>query len=246
MLFSDSVQATSSVPGEGLIEFQGTYPRQVIDPEHPGESADPGGSPYTTGDLRIDYVPKFEFWKVKRVKTDQVYYGNAQLFHGNTGVRGNYIQLSDYRATGGGWTLQVRQETQFRNEGTINKELKGAVISLDKSWANSTSSSTAPLVSKEVIQMNRIGETYNLAEAKKGTGEGTWAIIFGATNDNSQKMKNTLVPKLDSKGNPVVDSNFENKPIYENTALSLSIPGATKKDLVTYQTVITWILSELP
>ncbi|MEI5994478.1 WxL domain-containing protein [Candidatus Enterococcus mansonii] len=245
--FAPTAIGESNVSGNGTINFEGEYAQEVRDPEHPETILNPGDSPKTSGDLRIDFVPQFNFGSNKISDKDEKYYGNAQLFHDKTGARGNFIQISDYRGTGSGWILQVRQETQFRNDTTTNKELNGAVISLDQSWANSTRSEMeAPIVSKDVIRINNIGETYNLAEASQGKGQGTWSINFGASIENDKGRKDTLSPKMDTHGKPMLDPAFENKPIYQNEALTLSIPGATKKDPVNYQTVITWILSELP
>ncbi|WP_375270020.1 WxL domain-containing protein [Enterococcus sp. DIV0212c] len=243
-----SVNAEPRSPSEsGKIKFNGEYPKGVVDPEHPDKEVNPGPSPTTEGSLRFDFVPQLNFWSNVISEKDQVYYANAQLFLDGTGARGNFVQLSDYREKGSGWSLQVRQETQLTNESAQNKELKGSVISLDQSWTNSiNSASYAPNVSKEVIHINNIGETYDLAQAKPGTGEGTWSIIFGASIDNGQGRKDTLSPRIDQHGQPFLDPGFNNQPIYQNNAVSLSIPGKTKKDPVHYQTMLTWILSELP
>lgn len=231
----------------GLIKFSGEHPKGVVDPEHPDKGVNPGPSPSTDGTLRFDFVPQLNFWNNVISEKDQVYQANAQLFLDGTGARGNFVQLSDYREKGSGWSLQIRQETQLTNKSTQNKELKGAVISFDQSWTNSINSATyAPNVSKEVIHINNIGETYDLAQAKPGTGEGTWSIIFGASIDNGQGKKDTLSPRIDQHGQPFLDSDFNNQPIYQNSAVSLFIPGKTKKDPVHYQAMLTWILSELP
>lgn len=243
-----SVNAESLGHSEnGKIKFSGEHPQGIVDPEHPDNEGNPGTSPSTEGALRFDFVPQLNFWHNEISEKDQVYYANAQLFLDGTGARGNFVQLSDYREKGGGWTLQVRQENQLSNAATVNKELKGAVISFDQSWTNSLNSAAyAPTVSKEVIHINNIGETYDLAQAKPGTGEGTWSIIFGASIDNDQGRKDTLSPRINQQGQPFVDPTFNNQPIYQNSAVSLSIPGKTKKDPVHYQTMLTWILSELP
>lgn len=241
-------QAETSSGGSGSVEFiDGEYPTDVFDPENPGTIVDPGESPSTNGALRIDFVPQLNFWANEISEEDQTYNANAQLFHSDTGARGNFVQVSDHRSTKGGWLLQVRQQTQFENEQTKNSKLNGAVISFDRSWANSTwSTQYAPVVSKEIINIHNIGETYNLAQAEPGTGMGTWAIEFGASIENTQGQKDTLIPRLDEKDQPILDPTFGNKPIYQNTAVTLSVPGKTKTDPVHYQTVLTWILSELP
>lgn len=239
---------TSIQTGGGHIEFTGeTGDGLVKDPENPGTTVDPGDSPKTTGPLRIEFVPTLNFHANRITKKDAVYPVNAQLFHDGTSARGNFIQISDYRGEAKGWTLQLRQETQFQNTSTANRQLDGAVLSFDKSWVNSTQpDNLAPTVSKEVIRLDNIGDTYNLAEATEGTGSGTWAISFGASAENPKGVTNTLTPKVDTTGEAVLDENFGNQQIYENSAITLSIPGATKIDPVTYSTVLTWILAELP
>ena len=244
---AETAQAESSVSKDGTVIFTGEYSKDVQDPEKPGTVIDPGGSPSTDGLLRIEFVPQLNFSQNAISTEDQTYQANAQLFLSDTGPRGNFIQVSDYRGTGAGWTLQLRQETQFKNETAVNKELNGAVLSFDKSWTNSTrDSSEAPIVSKETIRIDNIGQTYQLAEAKKGTGQSTWLIEFGASIENTNGQENTLSPRLDLAGNPVTDADYNNQPIYQNSAVTLFVPGKTVKEPVHYQTVLTWILSELP
>ncbi|WP_086350802.1 WxL domain-containing protein [Candidatus Enterococcus clewellii] len=239
--------ADPNVTNNGVVEFEGGYGKDVQDPEKPGNVVDPGPSPSTDGPLRIEFVPQLGFGQNKITKGDRLYEANAQLFFGDTGPRGNFIQVSDYRGTRGGWTLQVRQTAQFENPNTLNNQLKGAVISFDKSWVNSTwDLSKAPSVSKDIIQLDNIGDTYTLAEAAQGKGEGTWLIEFGASEENTNGQANTLSPSLTPSGEQIVDPAFENKPVYKNSAVTLSIPEATKIDPVPYTTVLTWILSELP
>ncbi|MBL1227087.1 WxL domain-containing protein [Enterococcus sp. BWR-S5] len=237
-------EATSEA-GTGMIEFEVEDKQQVYDPENPGNVADPGDSPKTEGSLRIDFVPQFQFGTNKAVSEDAVYSAYAQLFKDNTSARGNFVQVSDYRPEGSGWELSVKQEDQFINPN--GRKLDGAMISLDHSWTSSVNGySTAPTVKKDVINMS-VGESQILATAVKGTGEGTWAINFGASAANSAGQQDTLTPLLDKNGTPVLDSSYGNKPIYLNSAVNLNIPGRTEKQAgTTYKTVITWTLSELP
>ncbi|OJG99293.1 hypothetical protein RV18_GL001361 [Enterococcus termitis] len=241
--------AEHSITGGGHIGFEGEDNGRegIQDPENPSNIVDPGSSPSTTGKLRIDFVPKLNFSLNKISKENAKYPVNAQLFHDATGARGNFVQVTDSRDSAYGWQLQLRQETQFQNPDTANSQLNGAVLSFDISWANSTEDkSLAPLVSKEVIQLNNIGETYNLANANSGKGNGTWSISFGASADNPMGLENTLNPKLNAAGEPMLDSNYENKQIHENSAIKLAVPGSTEKDPVPYSTVLTWVLAELP
>ncbi|MEI5990141.1 WxL domain-containing protein [Enterococcus crotali] len=248
---NQKVFAEADKGGPGHISFTGDSdggdkggPK---DPENPGTSVDPGPSPSTTGDLRIDFVPQLNF-SANRISDKAMSLPvNAQLFHDDTTARGNFVQITDERSEALGWTLQLRQEMQFQNMDTANNELKGAFLSFDKSWANSVSNlDKAPVVSKEIIEVNNIGETHTLAKAKSGNGLGTWSISFGASENNPLQLENTLTPRVDEKGEPVLNADFGNQQVYQNNAITLNIPTATKIDAVEYTTVITWILSELP
>ncbi|WP_086348861.1 WxL domain-containing protein [Candidatus Enterococcus clewellii] len=239
----------STATGNGHVSFFGDYTEVgIIDPEHPETDADPGESPSTTGDLRIDFVPQLNFTGENKISDkDSVYPANAQLFHDETEARGNFIQISDYRGAALGWALQLRQETQFQNTQTANSQLDGAVLSFDKSWTSSRQTGmAAPIVSKEVIQLSSIGETYTLAEANPGAGIGTWAISFGASSDNPAGLEGTLSPRAKRDGSDLLDEAYGNKQVHANSAVTLSVPGGTKKDSVAYTTVLTWLLAELP
>lgn len=239
----------STANGNGHVNFTGDYSDVgVIDPEHPDVNTDPGESPSTTGNLRIDFVPQLNFTGENKISDkDTIYPVNAQLFHDETSARGNFVQVSDYRGAALGWSLQLRQETQFQNSQTANSQLDGAVLSFDKSWTSSRQTGmAAPTVSKEVIQLSNIGETYTLAEAKPGAGIGTWAISFGASSDNPVGLEGTLSPRTMRDGSDMLDTTYGNKQVHANSAITLSVPGGTKKDPVAYSTVLTWLLAELP
>ncbi|MCA5013656.1 MULTISPECIES: WxL domain-containing protein [unclassified Enterococcus] len=248
-LEDQQVFAEADATGSGHISFSNDSDKTggIQDPEHPETIVDPGPSPSTSGDLRIDFVPQLDFSANKISDKNMSLPVNAQLFLDNTPARGNFIQVTDERPKALGWSLQMRQETQFQNMSTANNELKGAFLSFDKSWANSVSDlAYAPVVSKEVIEVSNIGETHTLATAKSGNGSGSWSISFGASEYNPLQLDNTLTPRVDQKGEAVLDPNFGNQQIYQNNAITLNIPAATKIDAVEYTTVITWILSELP
>ncbi|OJG53919.1 hypothetical protein RV06_GL000538 [Enterococcus haemoperoxidus] len=244
----DQVQAQESREGGAEIDLKRFKENNSIirDPENPEVQVDPGETPQTKGDLRIDFVPKLNFSTVPILDKTAVFPVNAQLFHDDTGARGNFIQVSDYRDDPTGWTLQVRQEQQFKHAIKQGVELKGAVISLDQIWTNSTKdASLSPSVSKEVIHMSNVGDTYNLAQAQPEKGSGTWSIIFGASKENKNDRPNSLEQRLDSSGKEIEDPTFK-KPVYSNQAITLSVPKETEKQTGAYSTVLTWILAELP
>lgn len=228
----------------GTIRFEGQYEQQNVDPDNPSNPVDPGQSPSTTGELRIDFAPELYFGSHKTNGENLTYYANAQLLHNGLGARGNYVQISDYRGNSKGWTLQLAQEVQFQNEK--KHSLDGAVLSFDKPWANSENGNkNAPLLSRDIIRLEKLNQTYQVAEATPGTGSGTWLISFGASG-KAGGQTNTLVPIENKNGEPTLDPNYEDQQIFQNKAISLTIPNGAERKTGTYTTMLTWILSELP
>ncbi|MFW7431149.1 WxL domain-containing protein [Vagococcus carniphilus] len=217
---------------KGKVTVKSSATTEVVDPEKPEETEDPEEpGPSTKGDLRIDYVSPIDFGKVKLTDSNRKYTALATKIGKTTRTRGNFIQISDYREKSTGWSLQVKQETQFKTPN--HDELTGAVLSLDKGWANSTSTSGAPAVTRDTLAINNIGEAYDVARATPDSGSGVWSIIFGASKDNDDNQQETV-----SKGKG--DSNIR------NSAVSITIPDSTKVVPKEYQTKITWILAETP
>lgn len=251
LLAQVTVEASEdSLKTNGEVAFEGDIPSVPIDPENPANPVDPGPGPSTKGPLRIDFVSQFDLGKNKITATDRLYYANAQLFHDGTEARGNYIQITDQRIDKKGWTLQVKQEHQFKNEVIQPKEqqeLRGAALTLGQGWANSAFTlEKAPKVNAQDIEINELGTSYDVAVAEPGSGRGTWTIEFGASDSNKNNRTPTLFKKMDTANKPVVDPIFENQQIYGNKAVFLSVPDKTIIYPVYYQTVFTWILSELP
>lgn len=243
------VEAISTeVDQKGKVQFEASLiPPGIVDPEIPGNIVDPGPGPSTDGFLRIDFVSAIDFGKNKISSEDAIYDANAQLFKDETNARGNYIQVTDSRSTGAGWSIQVRQETELTSVENPNDVLKGAYMSFGSSWANSTMDQEyAPTVMKDVIKIDKVGTTYEVARAEKDHGYGTWTIEFGASAENDRGLANTLSPALDPAGEALLDPNFNNKQVYKNKAVNLFVPGTIEKKAVKYQTVLTWSLSELP
>lgn len=246
LVFAEENQVT----GHGTIEYTGEHPKEPVDPENPLNPVDPGPGPSTDGELRFDFAPTLNFGRSKITETERNFYVNAQLFHAGPSARGNFLQITDSRPESSGWTLQVRQEYQFKNDviqENDEKELRGAVLSFDKAWANSAyTQEKAPKLSKDIIQLNAQGTTFPVASADQGQGKGSWIISFGASEENNQEQPNTLFPKVDDNNQPILDENFENQQVYGNKAIFLSVPDAVKIHPVQYQTELTWILAELP
>lgn len=234
-----TAEASDSVTKEGSVTFDGEYGREVIDPENPDENVDPGETGQVGNLLRIDFVPELRFGEQVIAQEEATYHAFAQNFYSDTLARGNYVQVSDFRGGAKGWKLYMKQEYQFRSTTDQNIELLGANLFFDKSWASSVFNSTAPVVQTDIIRVNP-GESYVAADAKAGTGEGKWAISFGASSSEITNIGNTLT-ETDLK-----DPVFNDKPVYLNQAVGLVVPNTANVQPGEYRTVLTWTLSELP
>lgn len=241
-------EVPEEMDGKGSVKVTGSDRSDIIDPENPEKPADPGESPYTTGPLRIDFVSALNFGKAETEKSERKYSALAQQFHDETGPRGSYVQITDQRTISTGWSLQVKQQTQFQNPVIQNREeqeLVGAFLSLDKGWAKSGNTSQTPTVTRETIALNAMDIAYEVAIASKGGGRGVWTIAFGASETNKDNQGSTLKPLMDKEGKAVVDEEYK-KPAFSNSAVTLTVPETTKIYPVQYETKLTWILAELP
>lgn len=149
--------------------------KDPTDPIHPGDKQDdkiPGSklNPGTGhfGPMTIDYVSNLSFGK-QNISAKEETYHLGEINNGTV-----MTQVSDNRATGEGWTLQVNLEDDFKDGENI---LKGAELSYPKGTVDSEkgSQATAPSTSNAVV-VNKTANT--VMAAKKGEGVGTWADTF--------------------------------------------------------------------
>ncbi|MBP1043597.1 WxL domain-containing protein [Vagococcus sp. BWB3-3] len=234
---------SSGFSTNGNVTVKASDKTEPLDPEDPLKPVDPGESPSTEGDLRIDFVSAINFAEAEITKTNRIYPSLAQLFYGDTPARGTYVQVTDLREGTPGWSLQLKQNTQFKNNDSI--ELNGARLSFDKGWANSGGTGIAPSVFRDTISVDEIGSSYQVATAAKGAGNGTWLMSFGASEANENNQENSLTPLKGKDGKAVTDSLY-NKQAYSNSAITLSVPDKTDILPGDYQTELTWILQATP
>lgn len=224
----------------GIVEFvpdeDPTDPVDPVDPDpnkpvNPWDPTTPDHKPNpgTDGPLSIDFASSIDFGKNKITNKDETYYANPQYlwnedlsdFDEST-ARPNYVQITDKRGNNGGWTLTVKQEGQFKNETTLNKELTGSQISFTQGEAASTVEHViAPKAFDMALTPNTVTKVMT---ADKGAGAGTWVDRFGK------------VEEMDVDG----------KTVKKNKAITLSVPGTTAKDAVKYDTKLTWTLTDVP
>lgn len=230
----------------GTVNFMpGTDPTNPVDPTNPDPDkpvnpVDPtnpdGPNPGTEGPLSIDYASSFDFGLNKISNKTETYYARAQTYKDNADnsklsnlVTPNYVQVSDNRGTNGGWTLTLKQNGQFKNDNTLNKELTGSVLKLtDPTVKSNTQGITPPAANKE-IALDPTGKESVVFSAAKNAGAGTWVDAWGKTEQ-------------------VTEKNEANKDVAANItkAVALTVPGSTPKDAVSYATTLTWSLSDVP
>lgn len=244
LIFPTFVEAESlGLDTNGKVEVKTSNKTEPFDPENPLQPVDPGESPSTEGELRIDFVSAINFADAKITKENRKYPSLAQLFHDETPARASYVQITDLRRGAPGWSLYLKQESQFKQKKTV--DLTGAVLSFDDGWANSGGIGKAPNIFKDIISIDQIGSSYQVASADKGAGTGTWLISFGASADNHHGRDNTLKQLKGGDGQALVDDVYHKK-MYSNSAINLTVPTYTHIQPGRYQTKLTWVLQATP
>ncbi|MGX7418074.1 WxL domain-containing protein [Carnobacterium gallinarum] len=191
-----------------------TAPGSEVTPKDPDGITDP--NPGTNGPLSIDFASSFGFDEQKITTKDVTYNAKAQVLSDGS-LRPNYLQVTDKRGGTNGWTVQLKQDTQFKSaSGTLD----GALISVANGQVDSVSTSLAPSIAKAnfdlTIDANGDGVAENILGAKTGEGAGTWVYRFGS--DAAEGA----------------------------TSISLAVPGNTTKYAEEYVTGLTWTLSDTP
>ncbi|EAE8347167.1 WxL domain-containing protein [Listeria monocytogenes] len=140
-----------------------------------------------------------------------------------------YVQVSDVRGTNNGWTLSVTGSA-FKESSTPAKTIPGAQLTIPKSTVNSkTSSAKAPTGYDNItISMTGTGAVPVMSAKDKQTatptnfsddeGMGTWTDSFGSA---ASRATETSKPKLSIPSNVIVADG-------------------------TYQSKLTWTLSDTP
>ncbi|MGE7696796.1 WxL domain-containing protein [Lysinibacillus sp. NPDC094177] len=220
----------------GMVTFipnedsQGPVDPTDPDPEKPVNPVDPtdpeGPKPGTGSPLGLDFVSSLDFGINEISNKEKIYYANAQVLNSGEGSKyvPNYAQISDNRGTNAGWKLTVKQEGQFANVAAQNKKLTGAQIKFVNPTVTGKTEVTPPTAAKE-ITLDPNGAESLVMSAKPKEGAGLWVNLWGQVDEMT---------------------NAEGEKVQKNKAISLSIPGKTPKDAVTYSTKLTWNLSDVP
>lgn len=218
--FSQLVSAEEPITSEGTskatIEFiPGDGVPPIVDPEDPSKPFDPDNpenptDPPTgnTGPLTLDYVSSVHFGK-------QEIQGQTMIYE-STLLR-PFIQISDRRGTGAGWTVTA-QASEFKTDGVTEATLPGSVLYFKNGVADSACNSEPP-IPNQIVKLPAGGEEAVVITAQENTGLGTWV--------------NRWFPSL----------NRENMELNDNVVLE--IPGGTATTGV-HEATITWTLTDGP
>lgn len=190
-----------------------TNPDHPVDPNHPIDPDDPDNNGTgNKGPLSLDYVTNFNFGTHKISGQSQSYAAKN---------KNAFIQVTDTRGTGGGWTLKATSDDFKDAKGNV---LKGATISLGKGNLVSTGSSMAPTSLATTLVPN---ESTKVLTAKKDAGEGTWVDqLFKNSGSYNEK-----------------DENKED--LGTNSVVKLNVVGGTAK-ATSYTNNVKWSLEDAP
>jgi len=207
----------------------GDEPTPPVEPENPDEVMEPGpgeGGNVITGNrgpLRLDLLPTFNFGEV--TVTPGLFGGTAPFsvdVVSNTRADGSeiphFVQLTDARGTGTGWSLSARKTQQFTAQLSEDNTviLAGATIDLSNKVARATYGATAATATENAVTLV-LDESRQLAATSAfGQGMGINTLHFGSQEEDTHEE-----------------------------SVTLNIQPGTQVFVATYTAVINWELSPL-
>lgn len=200
---------------------ESTDPKDPLkpDPDIDWEPEDEKEITGNKGNLTIDYISNFHFGAVKMSGNAKSFFAENTVNKDQVTKRPNFVQVSDHRGTGAGWTLTVKQDTPFavadgsaKIEGTTLSLLNGYVNSV-----NNTGVDVRPVANQSIVLKPGEAAVKVSGAAADGTkGMGSWTTAFGDSEEAGLK------------------------------SVKLSIPANTKIEKKEYATSLTWTLSDDP
>ncbi|EGO2842865.1 TPA: WxL domain-containing protein [Enterococcus faecalis] len=147
-----------------------------VDPTNPNKPNPEVPGTGNTGPLTIDHASSIEFGEQEIKEKEAVY--NAKTEH-------PYVQVTDRRATGAGWTLKASID-EFNSEDK-KKTLKGAELSLKNGTIKSTSGNVSEKPKGYDVNLNK--DLQVIMQAGSDQGMGTWVDAFSGTKDNNANVQ---------------------------------------------------------
>ncbi|MBO0473619.1 WxL domain-containing protein [Enterococcus ureasiticus] len=200
-----ATQAQAETVSNGSISLtdgsgQVTPPLDPTDPTNPNptspiDPADPNNNGTgNVGPLSIDYVSNFAFGEHKISGSDMTFYAK------NTDP---YVQVTDTRGTGAGWTVQA-SISEFASASKTST-LKGAQLTLKNPEVKSASQATTSEAPTGTTTLAFNASKQTVAISVKGAGKGTWLTTFPAEGG---KTENTNVVLSVPAGSPEANTTY--------------------------------------
>lgn len=208
-----------------------TQPIDPTNPTNPNPEKPEPIKPGTDGPLSIDFASDFDFGTQEITTEDKVYTAKAQSYIESDKQTPNFVQVTDKRGTNAGWSLNLKQDHQFQNEQTQNKELIGAQLRFKAGELVSSGKGIKPTAHDAVLDSEN-GSYHKIVTAAKSEGSGTWASMFGGSDGLGD------VDVTGDDGQMTTEKRDE--------GVTLFVPGATQKDAVEYKTTLNWQLTNEP
>lgn len=185
IIFEENTEIVS--PVDPLDPGTPVGPVDPIDPEKPVE-------PGTNGPLSLDYASSLNFGKQKISSVDQTYFAQPQTVKYEDGSEKEvplYAQVTDNRGTLKGWSLSVKQNSQFK---AGEKELTGSKIEFLNGQIDTVSESPVPSVVKTNFDLTADGNgaVSNVMAAATDEGAGTFVYRFGDDTTKTESVKLTV------------------------------------------------------
>ncbi|MGX6962657.1 WxL domain-containing protein [Vagococcus xieshaowenii] len=162
----------------GTVTLTKTTPTEPVDPgidptdpEKPNPPKDPAGPTGEIGDLTIDVVPQFDFVK------DDANDGMKGTFNMTT-YDYNYLQVSDQRATGDGWSVGLAT-TPFTLDTDQTIKLQNAEVTIPFKAYEGTTATATPATIDTSVGFTNAGVF--AAGINEGMGKANIAKVDGAT-----------------------------------------------------------------
>ncbi|MGM0889233.1 MAG: WxL domain-containing protein [Bacillota bacterium] len=209
---------------DGSVGFQPSNEKPpIVNPTDPEDEIDPEDFEGTEGPLSLDYAPSLNFGTDNPISVREITL-YADLTTVTSNANGsvevpNFVQVTDNRGSGEGWSLLVKQEGQFKTGD--EDELIGAEITFENGelYNASGSISASPIGTEEFtleFSEDGSGQSQVVMEAAEDTGEGSWGTKYAGDDDGKESV-------------------------------SLTVPGtSTKVANKTYSTTLVWTLQDAP
>lgn len=242
---STAFAADVVLPTEGSIQWVvPTGPGEVIKPELPEIIIKPGEGGSTSGPLKLQHVPDFDFGK-QELKTGEQTFNpllSSYTFTGDVVQPGgnktdtyyipHFIQVTDERGLKNGWDLKV-SATKFTNGSDV---LDNATITLHGTDKLSNS------VHSDTEIKNRV-TTFGANDLVISTDPNAPVLVMGTKDNTSATTTNGTKTSL------VLDKTYnKDKLDYKATDVNKGVTFTkTKNDIAilgTYKSTINWTLTD--